>query len=52
MSKCVLCEKEAITTAAQIPVCAEHDREYAEEAKRGGDRPFYRRQGSGLAWKS
>lgn len=30
--KCVNCEAEAVTTAVQIPVCAECHRAYAEEA--------------------
>jgi len=39
--KCVLCDRPAITTAAQSPVCAEHDRAYADEAKR--DLPLHQR---------
>jgi len=40
--KCVLCDKEAITTAAHIPVCKEHYEQYATEGRRYWvDRPFY-----------
>lgn len=39
---CVLCNRKAITTAAQIPVCSDHDREYQEEAQQYlRYRPFY-----------
>lgn len=42
MTKCVLCGKEAITTAAHIPVCMEHYNKYAEEGKQYPSyRPFY-----------
>ncbi len=30
---CVLCCKQAVGCSAQIPTCADHDREYANEAK-------------------
>lgn len=40
--KCVLCNKEAITTAAHIPVCEEHHNQYAEEGRQYlSYRPFY-----------
>jgi len=31
--RCLLCFKPAITTAAHLPVCEEHWREYEDEAK-------------------
>jgi len=31
MLKCVLCDKQAIGTAAHIPVCEEHYKAYDEE---------------------
>jgi hypothetical protein len=40
--RCVMCQAEAITTAAQIPVCGEHYREYSYEASQNKpDRPFF-----------
>lgn len=33
-TKCVLCSEEAVTTAAQMPVCEKHHNEYADEAER------------------
>jgi hypothetical protein len=42
MKKCVLCDQDAITTAAQIPVCLKHYNEYAEEGRKYlSYRPFY-----------
>jgi hypothetical protein len=42
--KCILCAREAITTAAHVPVCQKHDEEYQAEAKQYLDeRPFYER---------
>ena len=32
--RCVICGNTAITTAAHIPVCATHWKEYDDEAKR------------------
>ena len=32
--KCTLCGCDAVTTAAHIPVCAQHWLEYANEAER------------------
>lgn len=32
--KCVICGKDATTTAAQILVCDGHYKEYADEAKK------------------
>lgn len=41
---CVLCDRLATTTAAQIPVCSDHDRQYQEEAQQYLKyRPFYLR---------
>lgn len=31
--QCVLCEKDAVTTAGHIPVCEDHHREYIHEGK-------------------
>lgn len=49
--KCVLCDQEAITTAAQILVCQAHHSEYQREIKmfvdnkvqHTLDRPFFNR---------
>lgn len=40
--KCIVCKKEAITTAAHIPVCRKHYFEYVREARAyPKHRPFY-----------
>jgi hypothetical protein len=42
--KCVLCDREAITTAAHIPVCEEHHRAYQEEGRQYlAYRPVYQK---------
>jgi len=44
--RCVICGKEAVTTAAHIPVCMEHWEKYRDEGRKnamdGSNRPFYR----------
>jgi hypothetical protein len=42
--KCVLCDLDAVTTAAHVPVCEEHHEAYQKEAKKylpGNQRPIY-----------
>lgn len=44
--KCALCDKDAITTAAHIPVCEQHHNAYQEEGRK------YLPESERVVWKA